>query len=219
MRGAEWILARLFPPKCVLCRNLLGQEETDLCAACWMELPMAERTGKTIRYIDRWTAVCYYEGKVRESLLRFKFSGKRSYAAAYGRLLAAKIQREFGGDYDILTYVPVSARRKWKRGYDQAELLARAVGRELNVPVTRTLKKIRNNPAQSGMADAARRRGNVSGVYRAEKLELRNKRVLLLDDILTTGATVSECARVLRTAGAASVIAAAFACGRPKTKD
>lgn len=214
MRGIQWLLARLFPPKCVLCRKLLEREETDFCAACRKELPLAERTNKSIRYVDRWTAACYYEGKVRESLLRFKFSGKRSYAPAYGRLLAVRIQREFGGEFDLLTYVPVSGRHRRRRGYDQTALLAAAVGRELGIPVTRAIRKIRNNPTQSSIRDPAQRRANVSGVYRTERVDLMDKRVLLLDDILTTGATVSECARVLRTAGAASVTAAAFACSR-----
>lgn len=216
MRAIEWVLSRLFPPKCVLCRKILEGEETDLCTDCRKNLPLAEKTEKTIRYVDRWTAVCYYEEKVRESLLRFKFSGRQSYASCYGRLLAACILREFSGDFDLLTYVPVSAKRRRKRGYDQTALLAEAVGQELGIPVVRTLKKIRNNPAQSSIRDPAQRRANVSGVYRAEEVPLQNRRILLLDDILTTGATVSECARVLRTAGAASVAVAAFACGRPK---
>lgn len=217
MRAVEWMLRRLFPPKCVLCGGLLSERETDLCGACWTGLPDFVNSHRKLRYIDEWTAVCYYEGKARESLLRFKFSGRRSYAAAYGRLLAARISR-LGGEYDILCYVPVSKKRLRRRGYDQGALLAAAVGRELGIPVTSALRKIRDNPPQSGISDAARRRANVTGVYRAEYPKLQGKRVLLLDDILTTGATMCECARVLRTAGAVQITAAAFACSRMNQK-
>lgn len=214
MSPLAWMLERLFPPKCVLCRKLLTREETDLCAACRKELPDPVRRTESLSFVSEWTAVCYYEGKARQSLLRYKFSGRRAYAPAYGRLLAARILREFSEEIDWIVYVPVSARRRRKRGYDQSQLLAQAVGRELGIPVVAALEKIRDNPAQSGLKDAARRRANVAGVYRTGKVDLREKRVLLIDDVITTGATVSECARVLRTAGASAVLCAAFAVTR-----
>ena len=101
------------------------------------------------------------------------------------------------------TGVPVSAKRRRSRGYDQTELLAHAVARELELPCTQTLQKIRHNPAQSSQRDAAARRANVLGAYRAVSPErFAGRSVLLIDDILTTGATLSECSRVLLTAGA-----------------
>ena len=216
MRALEWVMVRLFPPKCVLCRGLLGPEETDLCGSCRRELPTADRIDATVRYAEGCTAALYYEGKVRDSILRYKFSGKSDYAAAYGRILGARILREFPQGFDLVTFAPVSAKRRKQRGYDQGELLARAVGRELGIPAKRTLKKIRNNPAQSGLRDAAQRRANVVGVYRLAGQDPRGLRILLVDDVLTTGATLSECARVLLTAGAGSVTVGALACGRPK---
>ena len=218
MRALHWLLARLFPPKCVLCRGLLSPEETDLCAACRRDLPTADRIDATVRYADGCTAALYYEGRVRESVLRYKFSGRSSYAAAYGRILGARILREYPQGFDLVTFVPVSALRRRQRGYDQGELLARALGHELGIPAKRTLKKIRNNPAQSGIRDAAQRRANVAGAYRLAGQDPKGLRILLVDDVLTTGATLSECARVLQTAGARSVAVGAVACGRPKNK-
>lgn len=218
MRAVQWLLTRLFPPKCVLCQRLLGPEETDLCGTCRRELPTAERIDATVRYSEGCTAALYYEGHVRESVLRYKFSSKSGYASAFGRILAARILREFPQGFDLVTFVPVSARRRRQRGYDQGELLARAVGRELGIPEARTLKKIRHSPAQSGIQDAARRRANVAGAYRPAGRDPRGLRILLVDDVLTTGATLSECARVLQTAGAGAVTVGAFACGRPKIK-
>ena len=149
--------------------------------------------------------------------MRYKFHGARHYASAYGRLLAMKLQREYPEGFDILTWVPVSRLRRIRRGYDQVELLARALGRELGMVPVCTLKKIRHNRQQSRIADSARRRANVLGVYRVIcSDEICGKRILILDDILTTGATVEECARMLRTYGAEEVHCAAIAAARKR---
>ena len=206
------IIQWLFPPKCVLCRNLLEKEQTDLCHHCRIHAPVAPSTYKKIPHLDRWTAVWYYEDTVRSSIIRFKFHNARSYALAYGRFLSMKLLEEEMTDFDILTWVPVSPLRRLKRGYDQVELLAQAVGRELDTEPMPLLRKIRNAPPQSGISGDAARRANVLGAYRVTDPDaLRDKRILLLDDVITTGATTSECARVLLTAGAKSVNCAAVA--------
>lgn len=202
----------LFPPRCVLCRGLLEKNETDLCRACRIEVPVYPSGKRSAQFLDSFAAVWYYEGSVRESLLRFKFRGARSYAPAYGRMLAMKIQKEHPEGFDVLTWIPVSPLRKLRRGYDQVELIAGAVGKELGMIPVRTLKKVRHNRPQSRISDAAARRANVLGAYRETNREaVAGKRVLLLDDILTTGATASEAARVLKTAGAREVHGAAVA--------
>ena len=162
MRALYRLLDLLFPPKCVLCGRLLDREETDLCGACRREGPVFSGGGMSIPFVTAWMAVYRYEGLARDSLLRFKFGGRQSYAAAYGRLLAARIQGELRAEFDLLTYVPVSPRRRWSRGYDQVRLLAEAVGRELGQKPVRALKKIRHNPAQSSLREREQRRANVS---------------------------------------------------------
>ena len=138
--------------------------------------------------------------------MRFKFRRARHYAPAYGRLLAMKLLREHPEGFDVLTWVPISPLRKLTRGYDQVELLAEAVGAELGMKPLRILKKVRHNPPQSGISGQAERRANVLGVYRLVNADaVVGKRVLLFDDIITTGATAGECARVLLTAGAKEV--------------
>ena len=117
--------------------------------------------------------------------------------------------------FDCLTWVPVSPLRKLRRGYDQVELLAKAVGRELGMQPVPLLKKVRHNRPQSGISDGAKRRANVLGVYREmDRTAISGKRILLLDDILTTGATAGECARVLLTAGAKEIHCAVIAAAR-----
>ena len=205
------ILEWLFPRKCILCRSFLGRDETDLCRTCRVDQPEYRYGKKKVPHIADLTAVWMYEGDVRRSIHRYKFTGARHYAAPYARLLAMRVRRDLP-TAEIVTWVPISGKRLRQRGYDQVELLARAVGPELELPTESLLEKIRDNRANSGLKTPAERRANVLGVYRAVGPErFRGKRVLLLDDIVTTGATASECARVLLTAGAEEVIFAAVA--------
>ena len=206
------MLRLVFPPKCTLCRTLLKKIETDLCHDCRKHTPDFSREKRKYPFIAQWTALWYYKDNVRKSIHRFKFGNARSYAGVYARFLALRLQNTFFEPFDILTWVPVSGLRRLKRGYDQTELIDKALSRELGMPATRVLKKIRHTPPQSGLRDAAQRRANVLGAYESLPDQmLGNKRILLLDDVLTTGATASECARVLLTAGAKEVYFAAVA--------
>ena len=111
--------------------------------------------------------------------------------------------------------MPLSDKRLRERGYDQAFLLASAAALELGDVAVETLRKGRNTQAQSGLDDDAARRANVLGAYTIVDSELvEGKRVLLIDDVITTGSTISECARVLRSAGAADVVCATLARAR-----
>lgn len=218
MNLLQWLMDWLFPEKCILCGRVLERDETDLCRACRMDAPECPVSKIKYPYIDQWTGLWYYEGKVRQSLLRYKFHNRRSYAAGYGRLLAMKLMTEDRLAFDVLTWIPISARRLRKRGYDQVQLLAEKMGAELGIEPAPTLKKIRHNRKQSHITGLAQRRANVLGAYEViDPAAVAGKRVLLLDDILTTGATASECARVLLTAGAAEVQFAAIAAANQKT--
>ena len=213
----EFLSDLLFPPKCILCGKLLNKDETDLCRGCRAEAPEFPKSAAQLSVLDSWASVWYYEGYIRESLHRFKFRRARHYALGYGRMLAMKLLREHPEGFDVLTWIPISPIRKLKRGYDQVELLAKAVGVDLAMEPVRTLRKIRNNPPQSGITGYAQRKANVLGVYRAVNPEqIRGKRVLLLDDIITTGSTASEAARVLLTAGAEEVHFGSVAAARKK---
>jgi len=215
----SWLLDLLFPPKCVLCRGLLSLEETDICHRCRQNTPEIEKPKFRLSFVAGWTALWYYKDDVRLSLLRFKFRGKRSYAPSYGRALAMHLRKKGFDKYDVLTYIPVATLRKFRRGYDQVELIAGAVAKELDIPLVPTLQKIRNTPPQSGFKDVSQRRANVLGAYRIKNPDLvRGKQILLLDDVITTGATASECARVLLTAGAKEVYCAAMAAANQDKK-
>ena len=215
MMVADRLLNLLFPPKCTLCAGVLEKHETDFCRSCRMDSPACTGVHKKFSFLDSWVAVWYYKGYIRKSILRYKFYGARHYASAYGRMLAMRIEQEYPDGFDVLTWVPISKFRRLTRGYDQVELLAEAVGRELGMVPVCTLKKIRHNRPQSGITGQAKRRANVLGAYVTILPEaVQGKRVLLLDDVITTGATAGECARMLKTAGAkevhCGVVAAAY---------
>ena len=207
------ILNLLYPPRCVFCHNLMP-EDVPVCEHCRRTLPYTEGAGQrqTFAHISACVSPLYYEGTVRDSLLRYKFHSLTGYAKIYGDFLT-KCLDENGISCDSITWVPLSRKRLMLRGYDQARLLAEDLSRRTGLPCVRLLRKTRDNPAQSGTGGAAARRANVSGVYRAvDEDQIRGRRILLVDDIVTTGATLSECAAVLRRAGAGEVFAAAVAC-------
>lgn len=211
------ILDIFFPAKCVLCRKVLKENETDLCHSCRAGTEDFPKPKQKISYVAGWAAMWYYNGEVRRSMLLYKFYGRQSYGSVYGRLLAMRLSAKPLCSYDILTWVPVSRIRKWRRGYDQVELIADAVGKELGTPAIPTLKKIRHTKPQSRLSDHSHRKANILGAYQVlDPSAIKGKRILLLDDIITTGATVSECAKMLLTYGAKEVYCAAVAANKNK---
>lgn len=217
MKIFHWLGQWLFPDKCILCQRVLECEETDLCRSCRVNAPQCPVSRIKYPHIDQWTALWYYEGNVRHSLLRYKFHNRRNYAAAYGRLLGMRLMELDRLEFDVLTWIPISSKRLRKRGFDQVELIARKMGQELEITPVPTLKKIRHNRQQSRIVGTAQRRANVLGAYAVvDAAAVAGKRVLLLDDILTTGATAGECARMLLSSGATEVQFAAIAAANQK---
>lgn len=212
---ADW----LFPPKCILCQKILPKEQTDLCHECRINvMPYPENT-RSIPFVKGWFALWHYDSLVRKSIIRFKFQNRPGYAENYGRLLAASLDGRQTA-YDIITWVPISHNRRRERGFDQTELLAKAVAANLGLEAVGLLRKIRHNPPQSGISGLPQRKANVLGAYEAlSPQQIAGKRILLLDDVITTGATVSECARVLLTAGAKQVYCAAIAGASKPSKE
>lgn len=212
------ILDMLFPPRCTFCKRILKSGETDYCSQCHATLPVCEGADAVQdgQYYSKCVSPLYYQDSVRESILRYKFGAKKGYVTCYCKLLAAKILEHFEGKYDLITWVPISEKRLKTRGYDQAMILALATALELDDVAAETLEKTRDNPAQSSLGESDERRANVTGVYNVTDSELiEGKRILLIDDIVTTGATLSECARTLLLQGAEEVLCATIARTKP----
>lgn len=215
MSAASWLLDLLYPPRCVFCRRILKKGERDFCTSCRLALPVFDGHWDLRPEISGTAAALRYDGNVRAAILRFKFNGCSFYAGSFAPLLAAAAWTLPLAELDAVTWVPVSRRRKRKRGYDQSMLLARGAAAVLDKPLEGCLEKWRDNPPQSTCASAAGRKTNVLGVYRLRKgADCAGKRYLLIDDIVTTGSTAREAARVLLSAGAPAVYLAALATGR-----
>ena len=214
------LIELLFPRKCPFCGKLLEKTEPDLCAECVKSLPW---TGTHAKSHGSFYSACVsplrYTGNARQAILRFKFASHASYGACFGKLMADCVRRELDGTFDVITYVPVSFRRFRKRGYSQAKLLAEALGAELGIPCAPLLKKARHTEAQSHLRGEAARKANVSGAFvTLPGAEIAGKTVLLADDVVTTGATLAECSRILLTAGAEKVYGATLCLAERKPK-
>ncbi len=207
------LLDLLFPPRCAFCRKVLKTREQGMCKKCAADISRTRSGGaQGGDFFSVCVSPLYYENQVRRSLLRFKFNDATMYAKLYGELIARCVSENLKGQYDIITWVPLSHQRKKKRGYDQAMLLAMSTALNLDDVAVELLIKHTDVPAQSGLGGAEKRRANISGVYTAADEELvRGKRVLLIDDIITTGATLSECAKTLKLFGATQVVCATLA--------
>jgi ComF family protein len=217
------ILDVLFPPRCPAC----GAEGWPLCRECTTGVgvitpPICRRCGRPTEAsveacrdcpppaIDWVRAPFLYEGPVSRAIKAMKFSGWHALARHLGDAMAVLVERPI----DAVTWVPLSRRRRARRGFDQAELLARAVSRRTGLPGVRLLRRVRDTRAQARLVGPDRRSA-LRGAFAV--VGTPPPRVLLVDDVLTTGSTASACAEALRVAGArsVSVLAAARSLGGP----
>lgn len=206
----ERLLEVLFPPRCLVCRRVVSPGE-KFCRDCsWklpkepflrvFSLPGSGQTG------FRTAAPLGYDGGFRKTIHRLKFRGKRGLAGPIGRLMA-ETAAHFREPFDCVAWVPMSKKKKRRRGYDQSELLARSAAETLGLPVFALLEKVRETKTQHKLSRREREK-NVKGCYGVSKdfsESVPGKNILLIDDIVTTGATLRECASMLYRAGAGTV--------------
>lgn len=210
------LLDLIYPSRCVFCRTFLPPGPPRICQRCDETLPRTSDGGRRRGdFFSECVSALYYEDAVRDAIHRYKFNGAQAYAPALGELLAECIYEDLEGEYDILSWVPLDPGRRRKRGYDQAELLARNAGKRLMREPVPVLKKKRGVHPQSKTGEPEKRRANIAGAYSVLDLEaVRDKRILLIDDVVTTGSTLSECAKTLLLAGAEDVRCATLASTR-----
>ena len=214
-RLTDWLLDLLYPTRCILCRRKLPPGRPVICSRCQDTMPSAAGVRITADYLSECVSALYYEGNVKKAIRRYKFSDAQAYAPAFGELVAERIYAEFDGKYDILSWVPLAPDRKRERGYDQAELIAANAAARLCRPLQPVLKKRRGVSAQSLTGDKDQRKKNIAGAYSVLDREgIAGKRILLIDDIVTTGSTLSECGKTLLMAGAEEVMCATLAMTR-----
>ena len=152
----------------------------------------------------RAVALYEYQGTAQEAITRFKFRGAPFFVRALAEPAAEAVRRT-GEPVDVLVPVPLHWSRFWQRGYNQSELLARHCAAELGVPWCRALKRVRPTPHQLSLS-RRERLANLKGAFKTVRKEaVRGRNVWLVDDVLTTGATLSECAQTLLRSGARTI--------------
>ncbi len=215
MKLPRALLDLLYPPKCPFCGRILERGEDGMCAGCQQDLPWTEGKGRCVDGCDACLSPLWYQDGVRDGVHRYKFGGGAGHAELFGELMAQCLADRWDGRTDLVTWVPLHPRRKRDRGYDQAELLARRVSRRIGAPAAPTLEKVRATGVQPRPREEAHRRANVAGAYRAlPGIGLTGRRVVLVDDVVTTGSTMAECAACLRGAGAEAVVGLTLARAR-----
>lgn len=224
------VLDALLPPRCLGC-GVVVEEPGALCPSCWEKAafigqPHCARCGLPFELappgaaalecaacmtepprFDRARAAMRYDEGARRLVLQFKHADATHAAPGYARWMA-RAGAELLADCDLIAPVPLHRWRLLRRRYNQSALLALALGRAAGRPVVPDLLVRRRHTPTQGRLDRAQRHANVAGAFAlrpGRAAAIAGRRVLLVDDVMTTGATVAECAKVLRRAGAAAV--------------
>lgn len=217
----------VFPPLCVACREPVG--EAGFCAACWSGLTLLDGPGCACCAMpfttdlgegmvcaaclaeppafDRARAIFSYDEKSKGPILALKHADRLDLVPGFARWL----ERTGGAmiaEADVIVPVPLHVWRLWRRRYNQAAELARMLARRAGKPYAPALLvRSRATPSQGAMVSAAARKRNVAGAFEVPESErVKGKTVLLVDDVMTTGATAREAAKALKKAGAAKVL-------------
>ena len=208
-RLPEALLDYLAPRSCAFCATPCNEVEGNVCAGCLDDLPFNEPAVRPPgANLSTLVAVLGYEFPVDAAIKAFKFQRKSYYASAFAEILLLA-RYSLPRDIDAVLPVPLHWLRRARRGYNQAEEIVRPVAKALGLPIIRNVRRARSTPFQSGL-DAAERARNLRGAF-VVRGPLTFGHVLLVDDVVTTGATLDVLAAVLRKQGVESVSALCLA--------
>ena len=224
----------LYPPHCSVCGRAVREDEDRYlcrdcvgrisfvvdatCPKCGHEVgPYAKDSSRCINCrnvplrFDRAVAAAHHAGPVRDLVLTLKFARQKQNAFPLAKILAVRLQETgIPEEAQLIVPVPLHRSRRRSRGFNQSDLLAKELGERLSLMISnRVLRRVLDTPPQSRGMSLAGRRANVKGAFAVRNTKaIAGKCVLLIDDVLTTGATTSECAGVLKRAGAKKVYVA-----------
>lgn len=204
------LLDLLFPKRCAYCRRIVGSD-VPCCPKCRAEMPgMKQPLCRTQDgSADRVYCAVWYDGFVPNAIGQFKFYGKSQLAAHFAELMMERMgERLWEEQCDLIACVPMHRKKQRARGYNQAELLAKELSKRLGVPCKPLLAKNKDTREQHKLSGKDRLT-NLKGTYVSKVLS--GQKILLVDDVSTSGATMRECAAALKQAGASAVIGAAIA--------
>lgn len=237
MKAAQSLKELFFPPRCVFCDGVISAKEKPACPACIEhELPriienICPHCGRekerfcTCRQggflTDGMAAPFYYEGAVKQGIYCMKRVEDVDRTGYFVREMMEAAYRSFGdNEIDYVTGIPVSRRALSERGFNQSETLAKGLAKALHVPYEPMLRKCLDTPSQKEALTAEQRRVNLLGAFEVTtRLPLQGSRILMVDDVVTTGSTGNECAKMLKLSGAKSVYMLAAALTRMEKEE
>ncbi len=201
----------IYPPVCGFCQNIC---KDYICKKCSIRIKKYEIKNKNTfevkdktKYFDEICSYFKYEEIIRDMLINYKFNNKPYLYKTFSKIiLNNKKICGFLKKYDIIIPVPIHKRRKQQRGYNQTELIAKEISKNLNIKIEKDiLIKSINTRAQSEL-NKKDRQCNLKGAFKLQNMQkITNKNVLIIDDIYTTGSTVNECSRMIKLARAKSI--------------
>lgn len=207
MKMIETILNLIYPNVCGFCGDINNENICTECSKKIEEYKILRIEKSTSKYIEQQCFIYKYEGKIREAILKFKFQEEAYLYRTFAKIILDNLEVcEYIKKFDIIIPVPIHRKRRLERGYNQSELVANEISKQLIINTEKNiLIKIRNNPKQSTLK-LEERKSNVKNVYEVKQNQkIKDKKILLIDDIFTTGNTVNECAKKLKEAGASKV--------------
>lgn len=222
---ADRLRAAVYPDRCFLCGRVI-EYQTELCSDCKKTktlireeictscaLPKKKCNCKNkSNFYNGITAPFLYKDEARHGIWRWKFRNRRSSTDSFALMIASAVNRNLKSvSFDVVTFIPQTAKEKEKRGYNQGEILANSVAGIMNLPCKPLLKKLYETERQHNLLKVERS-GNIFGVFNvSDKAFVDGKSVLIIDDIKTSGATLNECAKMLVLNNAKSVYCAVIA--------
>ena len=202
------ILELIYPPVCGICEKI---NKKELCKKCELlikkyEINKIEKCKN--KYFDYQIKLYKYENIIRNKIIDYKFNEKAYLSATFEKMIIKNEKiYSFLKKYDIILYVPMFKKNKLIRGYNKSELIAKRISRTLGISLEKNnLVKTRNTKKQSTLTKQ-QRKINIKDAFKVQKPEnIKNKKIILFDDIYTTGNTVNECSKVLKKAGAEEIV-------------
>lgn len=199
----KYVINLIYPNVCGICDKLC---DDDICKKCEIKLNNISKIKidrYTNKYFKKHLYIFKYEGIIKERLIKYKFNERNYIYKAFVKImLKNKKICDFFKNYDIIIPVPIHTKRRMERGYNQSALIAKTISKkipQIDYLEDVIIKKINNKP-QSTKSKFERKNNVIGAYYLKNKEKINNKKILLLDDIYTTGNTVNECCKILQSA-------------------
>lgn len=206
----DFLLSLIFPNRCLMCDEIIDMD-SYVCDEC-MEKFSSQSIVRYIPYFKNDESVeCIspflYENHVRKAIWNFKFYGQKALGKFFAKAIYDKLVSTYSlDDMDFIAYVPMTEKSLNKRGYNQSKCLAEELSKLMNVPVSDAIVKCRETFVQHELDAESRAKNILNAFCLSDKSDVKNKNFILCDDIITTGSTLRECAKTLKSGGAKNII-------------